>query len=647
MVGAAPRRELGPYVICERIGVGGMATVHRAIEHGLEGIERVVALKRLLPHFTCDEAIVRGFVREARLGLLLQHANIAHTYTLGRVGTDYFIAMEFVDGCSLQRVLEHARAAGPPPIPVAVALARQICDALEYAHLQRDLEGRPLALVHRDLSPSNLLLSRSGHVKLIDFGIAQSVHTRTQTERIKGKLAYMAPEAIAGEPLDARSDLFALGVVFYELLVARPLFPQQGNLTDDRPTIPPPTSRRGDLPEALDDVVMRALETDPKQRWGSAAEFRAALLAASPSVATPSEIAEWCEPAFAIDNADVAETRDVRLSEDSSAVVLADVPDFTGVRRVTGANIATSPQVPIALRKIGRAKTISTQVVPPPERLAARGSTPPVSSEVTPTPARTVASVDDSGKLPLPTLTTRPSPRRLRIDLRIVIGVISGAAIGITILIVTGGGPKRAEPVRAEPAQVIEATPVMGTVTLDVTPANATIVVGNLPPHEGSPWTLEMLPGHYEITVTAPEHDKWSTTLIVAAGRTQLVGRALTANKIEPVASAILAIDSSPTNLEVTLDGKPLPNRTPIRTGVVPGAHDIVVRDGETVVWQTTFVAKDNQSHRFTAFKPVRKPPSPPAETVVEDTKPSEPTAATPDAAFVPSQPPLDDRAPQ
>src|ERR1700761_8334644 len=203
--GPAEEEQFGPYVIYERLGVGGMATVHRALERGIEGFERVVALKRLLPHLAEDASFIKSFVREAKLASLLNHVNIVQIFELGRVGAEYFISMEYIDGHDIRRILRHARSvSGPPPIHVTVGLLLQLCDALDYAHHKVDDAGAPLGLVHRDVSPSNVLITSTGEIKVIDFGIAKAQGAqRTQTGRVKGKLAYMAPEALTGKELDA------------------------------------------------------------------------------------------------------------------------------------------------------------------------------------------------------------------------------------------------------------------------------------------------------------------------------------------------------------------------------------------------------------------------------------------------------------
>jgi len=283
---AAPAEPFGPYLVYERLGMGGMATVHRARERGIEGFERIVALKRLLPHLAEDASFIKSFVREAKLAALLNHVNIVQLFELGRVGTEYFISMEYIDGCDIRRILRHARrVTGPPPINVTVGLLLQLCDALDYAHSRVDDKGQPLGLVHRDVSPSNLLVTRSGVLKVIDFGIAkaQSSHLHTHTGRVKGKLAYMAPEAVAGKDLDSRSDLFAVGVVAHELLTARPLFASKNEyqtlLKVQRGDIMPPSTFNQECPPELDALVLKALARDPNERFASAAALREALQA--------------------------------------------------------------------------------------------------------------------------------------------------------------------------------------------------------------------------------------------------------------------------------------------------------------------------------------------------------------------------------
>src|SRR5512143_2740993 len=308
---AAAEEQFGPYVVYERLGVGGMATVHRALERGIEGFERIVALKRLLPHLAADASFIKSFVREAKLASLLNHVNIVQIFELGRVGTQYFISMEHIDGRDIRRILRHARkASGPPPIHVTVGMLLQLCDALDYAHHKVDDTGHPLGLVHRDVSPSNVLVTTAGQVKVIDFGIAkaQSSQLRTQTGRVKGKLAYMAPEALAGKDLDARSDLFAVGVIGHELLTTRPLFATRNEyqtlMKVERGDIVPPSTFNQGCPPELDAIVLRALARDPDDRFRNASDLRDALHAMRKQhnlQTTNRDIATWLEWAFSLE----------------------------------------------------------------------------------------------------------------------------------------------------------------------------------------------------------------------------------------------------------------------------------------------------------------------------------------------------------
>jgi serine/threonine protein kinase len=308
---AAAEEQFGPYLVYERLGVGGMATVHRALERGIEGFERIVALKRLLPHLAADASFIKSFVREAKLASLLNHVNIVQIFELGRVGTQYFISMEHIDGRDIRRILRHARkASGPPPIHVTVGMLLQLCDALDYAHHKVDDAGHPLGLVHRDVSPSNVLVTSAGQIKVIDFGIAkaQSAQLRTQTNRVKGKLAYMAPEALAGKDLDARSDLFAVGVIGHELLTARPLFATKNEyqtlIKVQRGDIVAPSTFNAGCPPELDAIVLRALARDPDDRFRHASDLRDALNAMRKQYnlqTTNRDIATWLEWAFSLE----------------------------------------------------------------------------------------------------------------------------------------------------------------------------------------------------------------------------------------------------------------------------------------------------------------------------------------------------------
>ncbi len=368
-VDPAAEEQFGPFTVYERLGVGGMATVHRALEPGGEHGERIIALKRLLPHIAEDASFIKAFVREAKLASILNHLNIVQIYELGRVGSEYFISMEYIDGRDIRRLLRHARrVTGPPPIYVTIGLMIQLCDALDYAHNKVDEEGQPLGLVHRDISPSNLIVTSQGHLKIIDFGIAkaQSSQLRTQTGRVKGKLAYMAPEAISGSrDLDARSDIWATGVILHEMITARPLFASKNEyqtlLKVQKGDILPPSTFNQSCPPELDAIVFKALARDANDRFAGAAELREELVALKKQYALMTgfrELASWIDwafgleapPGFSEDTSSVGQTS--RVSHSKTPRPPRDEDEDEAVEVVWGSGAEESEDGPVVLEEV-------------------------------------------------------------------------------------------------------------------------------------------------------------------------------------------------------------------------------------------------------------------------------------------------------
>ena len=223
----------GRYTLLEKLAVGGMAEVFRAKIHSSHGFEKILVVKRILPHLAADPSFVAMFIDEAKLTAQLTHPKIVQILDFGEVNGQYFTALEFVDGfdaLGLLRIAAQKRVRVPPP--VAVFIVQEILEALDYAHNARDMEGKPMQIVHRDISPSNIFVSKRGDVKLGDFGIAHAERrdSKTQAGTLKGKYGYMSPEQVVGRPIDARSDLFAIGVVLAELLTGRRLFSAAADL---------------------------------------------------------------------------------------------------------------------------------------------------------------------------------------------------------------------------------------------------------------------------------------------------------------------------------------------------------------------------------------------------------------------------------
>jgi serine/threonine protein kinase len=261
-----------------------MAEIHLAKTKGIAGFEKYVALKMIHPNFAEDEDFIQMLVDEAKIAVQLNHGNIAQTFDLGRVGDTFYITMEFVDGADLYKILRRASQMDYGfPLDVCAFVAKEMASALDHAHRKRDHHGKSLGIVHRDVSPQNVLISYAGEVKLVDFGIAKATMKVRQTAVgvIKGKYYYMSPEQASGDPLDARSDIFSAGIVLYEMITGQMLYLEEDmkRLLDivRRADIRRPSAVRKGVPPMLEKIVMRALAKQPADRYQSGADFASDL----------------------------------------------------------------------------------------------------------------------------------------------------------------------------------------------------------------------------------------------------------------------------------------------------------------------------------------------------------------------------------
>lgn len=276
-----PGMRLGRHVVVDRIASGGMAELYLARQHGLEGFEKTVALKRVLPHLAEDPEFIDMFLNEARLCIALDHPNIAQVFEVGFDGGEHYFALEYVHGKNLHEILR----AQPPTLPLAAALliVCRVAAGLHYAHGHKDAEGRPLGIVHRDVTPSNVMIGYSGTVKLTDFGIAR-VAERTSTTRagtIKGKASYMSPEQWRGDRLDRRSDVFSLGALLYQVTTGMRAFRGPNDYAIlakvARADYAAPSTIVPEYPPELAKILERALQVEPADRYESAQAFQLAI----------------------------------------------------------------------------------------------------------------------------------------------------------------------------------------------------------------------------------------------------------------------------------------------------------------------------------------------------------------------------------
>jgi TonB family protein len=330
---ARPGARFGQFVLRERIATGGMAEIWQAQMQGVEGFEKLVAIKRILPHLAADKEFVDMFIDEAKIAARLSHPNIIHIYDLGKAADTYYIAMELVAGHDLKSILRRASERDFPMDPsLAIFVASRVAAALDYAHRKEP------GLVHRDVSPQNVLISWDGDIKLCDFGIAKATSkvSHTQSGALKGKLQYMSPEQASGSSLDGRSDIFSLGVVLYEMLTGRKLFRGESEISvidqvrDAK--VEAPSIENDEVTPEIDRIVLKALAREPGQRYETAAEMARDLehvlygFKPTPSVA---DLAVWMHRIWAaapLSQDTVAESEIEDPEEDPKVITLVAPP---------------------------------------------------------------------------------------------------------------------------------------------------------------------------------------------------------------------------------------------------------------------------------------------------------------------------------
>lgn len=272
--------RFGQYVLLEKIAAGGMAEVWKARMRGVEGFQKIVAIKKILPHLSDNQDFIEMFIDEAKLAAQLNHNNIIHIYDLGKIQSSYYIAMEYIDGFDLKTILKRSHERDQPmSMDLALFISAKIAAALDYAHRKRDFENKDIGLVHRDVSPQNVLISQEGDIKLCDFGIAKAASKASQTQAgaLKGKLQYMSPEQAWGKAIDRRSDVFALATVLFEMLTGRQLFTGESEMSIleqvREARVDAPSKFNDEITPEIDRIALKALQKDPADRFQTAADM--------------------------------------------------------------------------------------------------------------------------------------------------------------------------------------------------------------------------------------------------------------------------------------------------------------------------------------------------------------------------------------
>jgi len=292
-------QRIGPYLLQQKIARGGMAELFLADYVRRDGFRRKVAIKRILPHLAGNKDFIKMFTREARLAALLQHPNIVQIFDYGKIENAYFIAMEYIDGKNLGELLSAMNQG--LTVEQTVFIILQLCKGLDYSHTKRDEKGKPFNIVHRDISPQNMLISYQGEVKISDFGIskARSEPSLTQAGVVKGKLAYLSPEQALGEAIDQQADIYALGLVFYETLTGKRVYKFSSDVeairTIPKKEIDPLIKSMPDLPEEVNRIVMKCLEKDKDRRYQNASALYNDLLACKKELKINFDIADLAD----------------------------------------------------------------------------------------------------------------------------------------------------------------------------------------------------------------------------------------------------------------------------------------------------------------------------------------------------------------
>ncbi len=335
-------QQFGDYHLLEKIATGGMAEVYRARAYGLAGFEKILVIKKVLSSLAKDEEFIRLFIDEAKILVQLLHVNIVQVFELDEVNGNYYMALEYVHGLDLARLVSRAKHRGAFPLPLALFIVAEVLKALDFAHARTDEEGDPLRIVHCDISPQNVLVSYAGEVKITDFGISRAAfQAKSLHDVIRGKYAYMSPEQVEGKELDGRSDLFSLGIVLFELLTGRRLFKAKSR--DEtiarvrRAEVPSPRNYRPEISEDLEAILLKALAPTPDARYetaGQMLEDMGVLMVREGHRATNNDLAAFVRDVIETDRAR-AERRKLQGQLEPSAVVVVAAEAFPPPRTLS------------------------------------------------------------------------------------------------------------------------------------------------------------------------------------------------------------------------------------------------------------------------------------------------------------------------
>ena len=555
--------RFGRYELLRKIATGGMAEIYLARQAGIEGFEKLLVLKRILPHLAENEEFVEMFLHEARVAVRLNHPNVVQIFDLGEADGAFFIAMEYIHGEDARRIWRQSELVGNPiPVPLVCRIVMDAAAGLDYAHKRTDASGAPLRIIHRDVSPQNLLVSFEGAVKVVDFGIAKAADQATQTRSgvLKGKYSYMSPEQASGKEIDNRTDQFALGIVFYELLTLRRLFKRSNDIQTltavSECKVAPPSGLNSRIPEGLDAIVMKALARNPNDRYRDLSEMQMAIeewLLVNQQPSSPSHLAAFLKAIYADRLAKEQEVGTPVFqdpSEPSSSVSARQSP-----RRRTGLSAVGQPSLGERTRAARRGSRLGGSLVGKP----ATYSAPPLAGnedDDEPTPVEPEPITGSS----VSRLVSRMSGRKKAALGALGVAVLAAAA-GVLLLqpqgrtVTTRPGGEAPQPV-AEAPQV--AAPRYAGLKIVTTPVGASVVVDGKRQEEPTPLTVAGLElGVHQVFIEHKGYlDEQRAVKLDEEGTIVPLNLELRADPKQLLVR--LVVETEPPGAEVILDGQRL-----------------------------------------------------------------------------------------
>ncbi len=553
----------GRYQLLKKLATGGMAQIYLGRQVGLEGFEKLMVVKRILPHLAENDDFITMFLDEARIAARLNHPNIVQIFDLGAQDESFFIAMEYIHGEDVRRVWKRAEQAGRPvPVPMVLRIVIEACAGLDYAHKKADQSGRPLNIVHRDISPQNILVSFEGHVKIVDFGIAKAADQATVTRSgvLKGKYSYMSPEQAAGKAIDHRSDIFAVGVVLYELLTQTRLFKRGNDIqTLNAVTaceVVPPSQVSARCPLDLDSIVMRALARDRADRYEEARLLQADLeewLLAHKLPSSSVHLAAFMQEIYADRLAREAEEGRL-LFETQEAAKSEELEKATPAEKGARPTRSMRSSGPVSQRSVPRqTREVEATSAERPSKSGPTSKNKALEKAIEELPDhKPRASTDQSVSVPTQTETAKRWPR--------VVAALAGvAAVGVIAAVALKPGPRPLAEV------TVASDPPGAEVRFDGRPVEC-VTPCRLPARPPGKYALALSLDGYEpltanVAVPDPGLKVTLPVFALAKARGQLA---------PPAVRTTVAVTSEPPGAAVSADGAPQGN-TPLELSLEPG----------------------------------------------------------------------------